>query len=202
VILVLPNHSPSERPILTIIGEKVALGPLRRELAPLNVKWFNDFEIAALNGLPLRPTTTETQEAWYERLNQESGVVVFTIYERTTLRPIGGTSLIHVDPANRTAEYTVLIGEKDCWGKGYGTETTRLLLDYGFTALGLHNICLRVFSYNERAIRAYTRAGFKLIGHRRQAKRVGDRAFDVIYMDCLATEFRGPLVQRLLLNER
>jgi diamine N-acetyltransferase len=196
-----PDSPQTDQPIVNIIGEKVALGPLRRDLMPLNVKWFNDFEIAALNGLPLRPTSAEAQDVWYEQLSKDGTVVVFTIYERTTLRPIGGTSLIHLDPANRTAEFTILIGEKDCWGQGYGTEATRLVLDYGFTALSLHNIYLRVFSYNVRAIRAYTRAGFKLIGRQREAKRVGDRAFDVIYMDCLATEFRSPLLYRLLPNE-
>lgn len=163
----------SAKPIFVISGEKVALSPLRRDLAPLNVKWFNDFEIAALNGLPLRPTTVEAQETWYEQTIKDDSCVVFTIYERATSRPIGGTSLIHIDPVNCTAEFSILIGEKDCWGRRYGTETTRLMLDYGFTALGLHNIYLRVFSYNERAIRVYTRAGFKVAGRQREATRLG-----------------------------
>jgi RimJ/RimL family protein N-acetyltransferase len=193
-----PESPRTDRPILTIIGDLIALGPLRRDLGPLNVKWFNNFEAAALNGMAIRPTTAEAQERWYEQVSKDDIAVVFTIYERTTLRPIGGTSLTHVDPMNRTAEFAILIGEKDCWGKGYGTETTRLMLDYGFTALGLHNISLRVFSYNERAIRAYLRAGFKLIGRQREAKRVGSRAFDVIHMDYLATEFRSPLLHRIL----
>jgi hypothetical protein len=55
--------------------------------------------------------------------------------------------------------------------------------------LGLNNVMLRVFSYNERAIRAYQRAGFQEIGRRREAQRVGDRAYDVIFMDCLARDF-------------
>jgi RimJ/RimL family protein N-acetyltransferase len=91
-----------------------------------------------------------------------------------------------------------LVGEKDCWNKGYGTETTTLMLDYGFTALGLHNIMLRVFSYNERARRAYLRAGFKEIGRRREARRLAGRAYDVVYMDCLATEFEGSTLKHLL----
>lgn len=63
----------------------------------------------------------------------------------------------------------IFLGEKDEWGKGYGTEATRLMLDYVFTALGLHNIMLKAFGYNERGIRAYRRAGFKEIGWRREA---------------------------------
>jgi len=67
------------------------------------------------------------------------------------------------------------------------------VLDYAFNALGLHNVMLETFSYNERAIRAYTRAGFREMGRRRESARVGGRAYDDVYMDCLSTDFRNPL---------
>ncbi|HZQ35151.1 MAG TPA: GNAT family protein, partial [Dehalococcoidia bacterium] len=98
----------------------------------------------------------------------------------------------------RTAEFVIFIGQRDEWGKGYGTETTRLLLDYGFTALGLHNVMLKAFSYNERGIRAYLRAGFKEIGRRREAHWFAGKPYDVVYMDCLAGEFQSPVLRRLL----
>jgi RimJ/RimL family protein N-acetyltransferase len=91
-----------------------------------------------------------------------------------------------------------MIGEKECWGKGYGTETTTLMLDYGFTLLGLHNICLSVFSFNERGIRAYTRAGFREIGRRREAICLAGRAHDIVFMDCLASEFQSPALARVI----
>jgi RimJ/RimL family protein N-acetyltransferase len=68
-----------------------------------------------------------------------------------------------------------------------------LLLDYAFSVLGLHNVMLDVAGYNERAIRAYRRAGFREIGRRRQSYRLGDRVYDQVFMDCLATEFESPL---------
>jgi len=57
---------------------------------------------------------------------------------------------------------------------------------------------LTVSPYNERGIRAYTRAGFREFGRRREAWRLGGRAYDVVYMDCLATEFQSPVLHRLL----
>ena len=72
------------------------------------------------------------------------------------------------------------------------------MLDYGFTLLGLHNIMLTVDAYNERAIRAYRRAGFKEFGPRREARRRGGQAYDVVYMDCIAAEFNSPVLHRLL----
>jgi diamine N-acetyltransferase len=44
--------------------------------------------------------------------------------------------VLSVDYCNRSASFGILIGEPDCRGKGYGTETTRLMLDCAFTDLG------------------------------------------------------------------
>jgi RimJ/RimL family protein N-acetyltransferase len=97
--------------------------------------------------------------------------------------------------------FAIAIGEKECWGRGYGTEVTQLMLDYGFNVLGLHNIMLTVFSINRRGIRAYLRAGFREIGRRREAVERGGQLLDIVYMDCLATEFESPVLQRLMREE-
>ncbi len=193
------GQQPPQPPIINITGEKVAFGPHRRDLVPLYLKWMNDFEVTRTLALPPRPMTLEAEEAWYDQATRDERAVGFTIYERATLRPIGNTSLVKIDHRHRTAEFGILIGEKDCWGQGYGTEATVLMLDYGFTALGLQNILLHVYSDNERGIRAYTRAGFREIGRRREAHRRGGRAYDVIYMDCLASEFQSSVLYQILM---
>ncbi len=200
-----PNQPP-DAPILNIVGELVALGPMRRELLSLYLKWINDFEVTRTLMVGMRPTSLEAETGWFERVATDraadpSGTaadVSFTVYERITLRPIGTSDLHNIDHRLRRAEFGIMIGEKDCWGRGYGTETARLTLDYGFTALGLHNIMLTTQSYNERGIRAYLRAGFKELGRRREAHRLAGKPYDVIYMDCLASEFESPVLQHLL----
>ena len=181
-------------PILNFVGEKVALGPQSKALAPLMARWCNDFEVALYSGDDLRPTAPELYEAEHDKHSKEWPVraTAFTIYERATLRPIGITGWRHIDGAQRTAEYGILIGEKDCWGKGYGTETTGLMLEYAFTVLNLHSVTLTTASYNTRALGAYTRAGFREFGRWRQSRRLGDQTYDTVFMDCLATEFKGP----------
>lgn len=188
----------SEPPILNIAGEQVALGPHRRDLLPLYQRWINDWEVTrTVSGF--RPWTWEAEEAWFAETSRNSDRSVhFTIYERATLRPIGTTALHEINPRHQTAEFGIMIGEKGCWNRGYGTETARLMLDYGFNGLGLHNIALRVHGYNERAIRAYTRAGFRPVGRRREAVRIGGQDYDEVFMDCLATEFESIALHRLL----
>jgi RimJ/RimL family protein N-acetyltransferase len=191
-------QQPSSPPILNIIGTQVALGPPRRDLLAVYLKWVNDFEVTRTLAIGMRPTSWESEDAWYQRICSSERDAFFTIYERSSLHPIGGTGLHNIDHHNRTAEFGILIGEKNYWGRGYGTETTALMQDFGFTALGLHNIMLRVYSFNERGLRAYLRAGFRVSGRRRESHRVGGRAYDEIYMDSLAAEFQSPVLHRLL----
>lgn len=95
---------------------------------------------------------------------------VFTIVEIESGQAVGRCVLFSVNAVDRNAIVGIFIGEKDRWGKGYGQEAMRLLLDYAFNLLNLHNITLGVFSFNERAIRCYQRLGFRKIGRRREAR--------------------------------
>ncbi|HEY3280792.1 MAG TPA: GNAT family protein [Armatimonadota bacterium] len=184
--------------LIYLEGEKVALGPLRRDLLPLYTRWINDLHNLRGLGMRPQPITAEQEQDWFESASRNTSSAHFTIFEAQGRRPVGNTGLSEIDHRNGTATFGILIGERDCWGQGYGTEATRLMLDYGFTALGLHNIDLRVFSYNQRAVRAYLRAGFQETGRRREAIRLAGVPYDVIYMDCLSTEFKSEVVAPIL----
>jgi len=185
----------NERPVLSIEGDLVSLGPLRRDLLPLYQRWINDLGTTRTLDLPPQPTTLEKEQDWYEAQTRAQTDATFTIYERETLRPIGNTGLHEIDHRNGTATFGILIGEPDCRGKGYGTETTRLMLDFAFTALGLHNVMLMVFEFNPAGISAYRKAGFEEIGRRRKSRRMGGELWDDIFMDCLSTGFERPVTR-------
>lgn len=186
-------------PIIAVVGEKVALGPLHRGLIPLFHRWFNDLDAAItyFRG-DLRPGDPDDGEARYANMLKACS---FAIYERIAMRPVGVAMLSDVDHYNRTAEFGIFIGERECRNKGYGTEATRLTLDWGFACLGLHNVLLTVFDYNQGGLTAYHRAGFREFGRRRQAKRLAGRAYDVVYMESLASEFTGSLLAARLPDE-
>ena len=177
-----------------------ALGPLRRDLVPLYERWSNDFEVMRYYG-GMQPTTREKVEEWYQSVIKNDRSAYFTIYDLVSLRPVGYTGLFDISQFHRTAEFDIFIGDKESWGKGYGTEVARLMLDYGFTCLGLHNIFLKVHVSNQRGIRAYQRAGFRMAGRWRQTRWRGGRGYDLLLMDCLATEFRDSRLSHLLPEE-
>jgi RimJ/RimL family protein N-acetyltransferase len=190
-------------PTVNILGERVALGPLRRELLPQYGRWFNDFHVSRTYGAYPGPHTAEDVARWYEGHAASEPSILFTVYRREGWRPIGFAGL---DPVNLrhpgTAIFTILIGERAEQGKGYGTESTRLVLDYAFTALGLHNVMLRVDEFNVAGIRAYRKAGFREFGRRRQVLWLDGRLWDSIYMDCLAHEFTSPVLGRILVPDQ
>ncbi len=184
------------QPIVNIVGEKVALGPRRRDLIPLDQQWANDFAIARNLGA-FGPVTIERQTAFYERIATSNDFLSFTIYERVSWQPIGSTELMHIEYRNGRADFGIFIGEAEARGKGYGTETTRLMLDFAFTALGLRTVALTVAEWNIAGQRAYAKAGFREYGRRRQCWPMGGRWWDEIAMDCLATEFESPVLAKV-----
>lgn len=193
-------EASGERPPINIEGELVALGPLRRDLIPTYHRWHNDVAISRTFPLP-QPTTLEQEETTYNELSTAERMVFFTVYERSTWTAVGTTYLTDIDYRHRRAEFGVMIGEADHRGKGLGTEATRLMLDYAYTALGLHNVMLIVYEFNLAGVRAYEKAGFREFGRRRQSHWMGGRCWDVIYMDCLTSEFTSPRLSQVFLPD-
>ncbi len=187
----MARKKPGVEPIVNLRGKKVALGPLRRDLVPLMHRWMNDFEVTQTLAVGRKPSTLEDQEAWYSARVGSKTERLFHVYRLPDFKPVGNCGLNGIDTQHGLAEFGIVIGEKDCWGKGYGTEACRLLLGYGFEVLGLHTIMLRAFGTNLGAVKAYERAGFKLTGRWREAVVFQGKRYDMIYMDCLASEFRG-----------
>lgn len=171
-------------------GSLVSLGPLRREWLPIYQYWLNDFDMLKQIDRRFRPHSEEWITQWYERhAGAAQDSLVFTIISRTDIRPVGNIALQDIDYRNRTAEMGIYIGDAECRGKGYGSEATKMILSFAFRVLGLHNVMLRVYEYNEPAIRVYTKAGFREIGRRSQSQFMDGRFWDVILMECLASDF-------------
>jgi diamine N-acetyltransferase len=194
-----------ERPPLNLLGAKVALGPLRRDLIPLYQQWFNNFELLRTLDRQLKPVSLDQVERWFEARAtsaQIGSVVVFTIYERGTWRPIGNTALEAINLRDRTAEFGIFIGESDLQGKGYGSEATRLMLDYAFTGLGLQNIMLRVWEFNLAGIRVYEKAGFREFGRRSRAHLLNGEWWDDVYMQILADDFTSPVLEKIFTSQQ
>jgi diamine N-acetyltransferase len=179
-----------------IEGERAALGTVRRDLAATYAAWINRVEVrAGLKNLGL--LDQQSEEAWLEETAKanaalEPSAANFTIYDLRDGAPVGTCALDDISHRHRRASFGILLGERR--GQGLGTEATRLTLDWAFNVLSLLNVLLEVYPWNGGAIRAYEKAGFKVIGRRRQALLHHGRRWDEIYMDAVASEFSGSVL--------
>jgi len=185
------------QPVITLSGERVALGPLRRDLVPLYHAWISNLETTQYTMMSGTVLTLDEELSWYERVIRDDRSRNFTIYALPDFQPVGTVNLHDISLRNRTACMGIMIGEPDRRGKGDGTEAVRLVVDYGFNALNLHSIWLTTYEFNIAGRIAYARAGFREIGRRRECRFHAGRFWDEIHMDILASEFTG---SRLAMN--
>ena len=125
-----------------LIGRKCYLSPMDVNDAEKYTEWLNDLEITSYLDGYHSVINAETEKEFLEKLSKEHN---YSIIDKETNELIGGCGFTALDHLNRTAETGIFIGNKNYWNKGYGTESLQLLLDYGFEALNLHNVMLRVY---------------------------------------------------------
>jgi RimJ/RimL family protein N-acetyltransferase len=172
---------------------------LRRH-APQNVaafrRWYADPEIARLARYQQTPMRPEEIERFFSARVVGPDALAMAVHERSTGRLIGTCAFSQLDGDNGSALYHITIGESDAWGRGYGTEATRLMVDHAFGPLGLHRIALFVFEFNERAIRAYKRCGFVVEGRSRESIWRDGRWWDELAMSILESDWRQARASR------
>jgi len=172
--------------IKKMIGDKCYLSPIDLEDTNLYLEWLNTEEVYKYLLVGTSVLTYETEKEALVRLSKEH---VYGIIDKETDTLIGNVGLMNVNHIHKTAEVGIFIGNQDYWGKGYGTEALRLLVDYAFRILGLENIILKTYDYNVRAQKSYKKVGFKVIGVRRSAHYYNNERHDDIYMDIVKEDF-------------
>ena len=109
----------------------------------------------------------------------------FSIIKKENDELMGSIALDIVDYKNGNASLGIFIGEENNFSKGYGSEAIKLLINYAFNELRLHNIMLTVLDGNERAIKCYKKCGFTEFGRRHEALFRNGKYIDLIYMEII-----------------
>jgi diamine N-acetyltransferase len=196
----MTEEEPKQQRLILVQGKRVGLGALRHDLIPAYLRWRSDPEVMRGTGESTQVPTVETIQAWYEQATRPGNTEVhFTIYDLDDVAPVGTALLVRVDQHAGTAEFGLSIGERR--NQGLGSEATKLVLDWAFTVMGLHNILLVTYSWNLPAIRAYSKAGFREIGRRRGAVLTLGQRYDQVLMDAVADEFTDSVLAKHALPE-
>lgn len=178
-----PMNTPG-KPIIT--GSRIVLRPLGAQDAPAIYASLHD---------PISQKLTGTHGAFSFTDVQAHCGMIETAEDRWDYgimhgeRLIGEAVLNRVDAANESASFRIAIWEPQQRGRGYGMEATRLIVDFGFRAVGLNRIELEVYAFNPQARRVYEKVGFKLEGTKREALIWQGEKVDAHIMSILHREY-------------
>lgn len=179
-----------------IVGEKLYLRGIEKEDLSRNMfQWPNDSEVTHYMVLGAIPNSGSIYCSWntleeeYEKLRKSEKDIVFAIVDKESDNVIGIVGLYDISWIPRHAELRIVIGEKDFWGNGYGTEAIKLVVNYAFDKLNLGKVYLGVNAEHKRAIKAYKNAGFIEEGILRKEQYRNSKYYDAVRMSILREEF-------------
>jgi len=173
-------------------GKLLFLRPL--EPADINERylgWVNDPEVTRYLETGTFPSTAADLEKFYTSISASRSDVILGIIDKQSQRHIGNVKLGPISWIHRCATFGIMIGDRDYWGKGFGAEASRLMVEYGFYKLNLHRIDLGVFAEHDAAVRCYEKIGFKIEGRMREDLFQGGEYKDRVWMGLLRSEYES-----------
>ncbi len=163
--------------VLIMKGEKVSLSLIMKEDVPLIWKWHNDREVRRF--LPDSDTFTylEDEYEWYDRIRKvKDKLRVFTVVENGKGNPVGTVGFNRIDLKNGHAEIGYFI-DKEYWGKGFATETVKLMTEYAFSHMNLRKVYATVNDGNAASARVLEKNGFSLVGRMKKHNYIPNIGF-------------------------
>jgi RimJ/RimL family protein N-acetyltransferase len=171
-------------------GQKVILRAVTRDDLERLCEFNNDVDVeVAGGGDPPMPQSLARLHAEYDANVSKGGRDGPSFAIEADGQCIGQCALFQFDDVAQTCALGITIGDKDYWGRGYGRDALRLLLDYAFRLRNVRRVYLTVNSTNERAIRAYYACGFVEEGRLRKHVWSDGQYIDLVQMGILRDEW-------------
>lgn len=184
----MPEEDTSHLQNPFLIGERLYLRPLEpAQDNHLYSTWMNDEEIRRY--FSIYPTSDFRGKERLEQLYRDGKHIIFGVALKNDNRLIGLVGLKDINNINQSAEFYVIIGDRSAWFKGYGTEATKLMFNYGFMELNLNRIQTQDMEENTGGWRADEKAGMKYEGTLRQAILRFGKYHDVRVYSILRSEY-------------
>jgi RimJ/RimL family protein N-acetyltransferase len=155
------------------------------------LKWLNEPDVTTGLASGTFPSTLVSLLKFVEQKSTDKNTVMLAICDKVSNKHIGNIKLDNFDWVSRTCELGILIGEKDFWGKGIGSEVCKLTIQYAFLQLNIRKILLAVYANNAGAIKVYEKLGFVNEGTLRQHIWSNGQYIDKHFMGLFASEFKS-----------
>lgn len=181
-----PAVGNNER-IVFLRGKRTTLRPLMKTDIPTLLRWINDPDIRQFTR-GYFPMMEAGEEKWLQRLSESRDSNISLGIELEG-RMIGVMGAHHISWIDRMCTTGAIIGEKDCWGKGIGTDAKMALLNYLFNNLGLRKVLSQVYAFNSRSLDYSRHCGYKIEGVQRKQAFARGRFVDLILLGLFKNEW-------------
>ena len=173
-----------------IVGERLYLRALEESDADgPYAAWLNDVEVCLGNAHHVFPSTHTDRLAYIRSTHGSRSALVLAIILKEGDLHIGNLSLQSIQWVPRKAEFAILLGDKEQWGRGYALEASRLIFRHGFSSLGLNRLESGVFATHPTVQKMVLKLGMRQEGVRRSAAFKNNAFVDVVEFGVLRDEF-------------
>lgn len=149
---------------LRLQGRLTVLRDKRREDVEADYRWRVEPELAALDATaPIRLSLEEYTRYFFDELEYPSPWSVRLAIESLDGRHIGNIMYYDIDHRKRQAELGVMVGDRDYWDRGCGSDAVQSLLLHVFQDTDLDRVYLHTLTSNDRARAAFRKSGFQEI---------------------------------------
>ncbi|MCK4820653.1 GNAT family N-acetyltransferase [bacterium] len=152
-----------------LVGERIYL----REVRPGDVndayyRWMNDPEVTQYLESRFSPNSMESLLEYVRNFQGNQDNIFLAIVLKENHKHIGNIKMGPINRFHRLADVGIMIGEKDCWGKGYASEAISLIVEHAFKNLNLHKLTAGCYEQNQGSLEAFQKAGFEIEGVRKK----------------------------------
>lgn len=169
---------------MKIIGERIYLKILSTEDVRENyAAWLRDEDIVEFLEIRWRVFTVEDIKEYVKMINESPNDFLFGIFLKQNNEHIGNIKVGEINQVHRFGEIGLIIGNKNMWGKGYGTEAIKLVTQYAFEELNLNHLKAGMYADNVGSYKSFIKAGYREVGRYKKKRFYKGRYVDEILLE-------------------
>ena len=146
-------------------GKRVVLREKTVTDAAKDYAWRCDPDLCCLDAVPpLKMPYSEYVGYYTDELQNSSRRRRRFAIDSIDGKHIGNCMYYDIDWDRKQAELGIMIGDREYWGQGFGTDAVNILVRHIFNDTDVNRIYLKTLEWNIRAQRCFQRCGFIACG--------------------------------------
>ncbi|MFH1310752.1 MAG: GNAT family protein [Candidatus Omnitrophota bacterium] len=160
------------------------------------LRWMNDSDIVRFTESKGKSYSQEDLNDYISAMSNDKNHF-FGVYLNNDNRHIGNIKLGDINIVHKRADIGLIIGEKDLWGQGFGTEAIELLIAYAFKELNLRKVVAGMYADNLGSYKAFLKSGFKECGRLKDNVFLEGRFIDGILVEKINENYKSKEITKV-----